>query len=975
MSDQPAYAAELPVASYDYDAFLSYSRADTPVAEGIQKGLHRIGRKMGRLHALRVFRDKTDLAASPSLWAKITDALDKSRYLVVVLSPNSADSEWVNKEIDYWLAHRGRDNLVLVLADGTVVWDESHGRFDPGSSTAAPPALAAHDALTTEPIYIDVSEDNPWDANNPAFRDKITDIAAPIHGKPKYELASEDLREQQRFRRFRRLAFTAVALLAVVAVVAATLAFTQRREALHQRNDALARSLVADGEAILKEVRGGGDDRALQELISAYRIAPTTARGGLLTGLQATATTEKIIRTGGIPTDVLVTPDGKRIITGGGDEAFVRIWDAVTGAQLSEFPGLPGTAVFDAIALSPDGMRLLSLDSDATVGTGDVNSDVTVGLWNVETGELTGRFTTSPGWSAVRAAMSADGTRVVAAGTRQPPNGLSAQEVQVWGVDSGVQIGTLRGEASTSTTDEAPAPFTALAVSPGGHRVVAADQDENIRIWDADTGEQIAETRTSDGPRLDRRRRWATALKFSPDGSRFVAGVTDGSVQVRDATTGELVIAPMTSHAEIVYAVAYSPDGDRIASGGSGDNAVHVWDAATGDPIGAPLAGHLEPVQGVAFTPDGERIVSTSLDRTIRVWRGDADNRLGAPPEAPAGDLPAGTRVIGLAPGSDLRFLISSLWRVALWNLEGNRTTKLTPVDPDLPLHAFAMTPDGRRAAVLNFKEMQVWDLHTGEMVSRATDDAESSPIAISPDGTRVATSAANSDEGTSPLNIFDANTGDRIDIELGGIESNTRLGISALRFSPDNKQLAVGTSKGEVRVWNTETGQPVGDVLPTDINAIYAITYSLDGRLLAASGGKSIWVWDAHTLDPVGVPLVGHTKSIHALDFSPDGQFLASGDNSENGEVRIWDVSKWQQVSEPLVGGDSPAANVGFSADGSGIFAGGGESAWRWPGPAMWPDLLCNKLSANMSRAQWRMWVSPDIDYIAACPELPIPE
>ena len=87
MSADTALAAEPPTRgsaeSGDYDAFLSYSRHDQAVASGIQMGLHRIGRRAGRLHALRVFRDKTDLAASPNLWGKVTDAMDRSRYLIV----------------------------------------------------------------------------------------------------------------------------------------------------------------------------------------------------------------------------------------------------------------------------------------------------------------------------------------------------------------------------------------------------------------------------------------------------------------------------------------------------------------------------------------------------------------------------------------------------------------------------------------------------------------------------------------------------------------------------------------------------------------------------------------------------------------------------------------------------------------------------------------------------------------------------
>ena len=93
--------------------------------------MHRIGRRPGRLHALRVFRDKTDLAASPDLWGKITDALDRSRYLIAVLSPEAAASEWVNKEVAYWLEHRGPQNLLLVVAHGQLDWDEAARRFDP----------------------------------------------------------------------------------------------------------------------------------------------------------------------------------------------------------------------------------------------------------------------------------------------------------------------------------------------------------------------------------------------------------------------------------------------------------------------------------------------------------------------------------------------------------------------------------------------------------------------------------------------------------------------------------------------------------------------------------------------------------------------------------------------------------------------------------------------------------------------------
>ena len=143
-------------ASFTYDAFLSYSHHDDAVAAGIQKGLHHIGRRVGQLHALRVFRDSTDLAANPNLWGRVSDAMDRSRYLIVVLSPRAAASEWVNKEVSYWLQHRGPDQLLIVLAEGHLDWDEANKRLDADRSDAALPVLTEPGVLAAEPLHVDV---------------------------------------------------------------------------------------------------------------------------------------------------------------------------------------------------------------------------------------------------------------------------------------------------------------------------------------------------------------------------------------------------------------------------------------------------------------------------------------------------------------------------------------------------------------------------------------------------------------------------------------------------------------------------------------------------------------------------------------------------------------------------------------------------------------------------------------------------
>ena len=241
-----------PRAGVVYDAFISYDHDDRAVAQGIQRGLHRIGKRIGQLRALRVFRDSTDLSASPNLWGKVTDALGRSRYMIVVLSPNAVASKWVNKEVGYWLEERGPERLLFVVAGGEVAWDEATQRFDPDRSDAALPVLTQRGVLPTEPLYVDVTGDAPWDPAAPLFREKVTDLAAPIHGKPKDELAGEDRHEQRRFRRLRRVAIVSLVLLTVAAVTAGAIAWIQRKEAVRQRNEAVALATAATSSDVGK---------------------------------------------------------------------------------------------------------------------------------------------------------------------------------------------------------------------------------------------------------------------------------------------------------------------------------------------------------------------------------------------------------------------------------------------------------------------------------------------------------------------------------------------------------------------------------------------------------------------------------------------------------------------------------------------------------------------------------------------------
>lgn len=89
----------------------------------------------------------------------------------------------------------------------------------------------------------------------------------------------------------------------------------------------------------------------------------------------------------------------------------------------------------------------------------------------------------------------------------------------------------------------------------------------------------------------------------------------------------------------------------------------------------------------------------------------------------------------------------------------------------------------------------------------------------------------------------------------------------------------------------------------------------------------------------------------------------------------RIWNADTGDQIGTPLGGHERSVRYVKVSLDGRRIVSSANDDTIRiWPGPAAWPELLCDKLTANMSRPQWKEWVSPDIDYMPQCPGLPIP-
>ena len=131
--------------------------------------------------------------------------------------------------------------------------------------------------------------------------------------------------------------------------------------------------------------------------------------------------------------------------------------------------------------------------------------------------------------------------------------------------------------------------------------------------------------------------------------------------------------------------------------------------------------------------------------------------------------------------------------------------------------------------------------------------------------------------------------------------------------------------------------------------------------------------LWDADTGQPVGQPLTGHTDCGDQRGVQPRRQAHRLRQLATT-TVRLWDADTGQPVGQPLTGHTDAVSSVAFSPDGTRIVSGSADNTVRlWPAYPDPASAMCAKLTTNMSHQQWRDWVSPDIDYIKVCPDLPV--
>jgi len=551
----------------------------------------------------------------------------------------------------------------------------------------------------------------------------------------------------------------------------------------------------------------------------------------------------------------LFTPDGKRLITAAVDNT-TRIWDVASGTQLI---ALERTGPSAALALSPDGRWILT-GSDAQ----------TAKLWDAQTGQLL-RTLEGHRLEVSAVAVSPDG-KFFFTGDRKG-------QCRLWDAESGEQNWLAEGH-SRGITDAAflpdgsriltasldntvgqwdaaeggerldlvlkhPDAVTSVAVSPDGRQALTTCADQVVRLWDVETATAVG-TLGGDGEMIHR-------AAFSPDGRYALTAAADNTVRLWDLEAGSQITPPgrpeaplvdLSASGDLVWSAEFSPDGRYLVTVGGSD--AHLWDAVSGrqlmrfSPHGSVASAH--------FSPDGKRVVTSSWDRTARIW--------------------------------------SAATGQAVLKLEAEHSQFINDA---------VFSPDGGKVLTASDdRTVRLWDAATGKMLREFIGHEQQVRSAeFSRDGKQVLTA---SDDKTA--RIWDAQTGRLVHVLKGHQQA-----VLSAAFSADASRVITGSEDNTAKIWDAASGEELPFSLAGHTGSVLSVGFSPDRtRVVTGSQDTTAKVWDAGTGKEI-LTLAGHSREVTAVAFSPDGRTALTG--SRDGTLILWLTADWRQAEPPAAMND----------------------------------------------------------------------
>jgi len=675
------------------------------------------------------------------------------------------------------------------------------------------------------------------------------------------------------------------------------------------------------------------------------------------------------------------------VVTASDDET-ARIWDANSGALITELQGHTGWV--NSASFSIDGSRVVTASGDKTAQ-----------VWSVESGALITVLQGHTGW-VNSASFSIDGSRVVTAS--------DDAIAQVWDAETGVEIVEIEGHAGDvisanfssnknyiiTASEDGTARVWDLALgiliaelsghtravysasfSPDGTRIVTASGDQIAQLWDFTSDDLVAHFRHDRFTRLN-------DTHFSPDGTRILTVIFDeangkSTAQIRDIKSGNLIaelIPPTIAGIRTeMYEASFSPDGTRVLTRVYNEvndsETTLVWDAQSGRLISEPIQTELRHtrIYDVSFSSDGSRLLTVSEDETREsetafVQNADTGAVIAEINSTEIHDTifsPNGTRFLTITDDETRNN------QAQLWNANSG---ELIAGLSNFPIYEANFSSDSTRIVSISRDETQaidiaqVWDADSGVLLTELNPGAIAGrtsgiyigDINFSPDGTRILAIVEDEYEESQAAWLWNADSGEFI--AKFGINLQQRIAQRDfdIMFSPDSRRILTNDDNETVHMWDADSGKLIASLEHSDgFYNLESTWFSPDGTRLITFGNGGSWVWDATSgkliaqfrgaasigfdVSPNGSRIVttGHDQLAWARGDGPITSIGLTGlvsigifaDSSYVATAKVWDLASGTLVSE-LQNYSGRVLDTNFSPDGTGIVTAHSDSTAR---------------------------------------------